>query len=157
MTLEQALADPRLREAVIADGERMIEEEVASKSGLSGVALRTGFAAFRKLDPSIVRTALRRLLPLFVPVIDPHWVHARHSGSPERYFRTHAPAIADELLAVTDGLADRSSHRVLVRIYRSLRGTARDHVIAGVPRIPGLIGRHLAPDGDGRDPKPEVG
>lgn len=157
VTLDEALKDARIREAVIADGERIVEEEVAAKGGLSGAALRAGYSAFKKVSPGIVKTALRRVLPLFVPVIDPHWVKAKHSGSPERYFRNHAETVADELLAVTDALADRSSHRVLVRIYRSLRGSARDHVIAGVPRIPALVARHLDPVSTARDPDPELG
>lgn len=143
MSLVAALQDPAREQAVVEHGARIVEEEVASKRGLRATALKAGFAAFKKVRPGIVEAAVRRLLPLFAPVIDPHWERASAEGSPDRYFVSHAGEVADELLAVTDGLAARASNKVLVRIYRSLRGQARDHVVAGVPRIPGLIEAHL--------------
>ena len=128
---------------MIDDCVRILEEEVSSKAGLSGKALRAGFRGFKRLQPGIVRGAFERLLPLFVPVVDPHWDRARSSGDPHGYFRDHGPAVADGLLDVTDRLADRSTHRGLTRLYRSMRGRARPHVIAAVVRIPELIEAHL--------------
>lgn len=142
MTLREALADPTRRERVVLDGVRVVDEEVAAKRGLSGVALRAGYAAFCKVKPGITRAAVERLLPHMTEAIDRHWASACASGDPRRWFREHAGAVADDLLAVTDGLADRATNRVLVRLYRSLRGAAREHVISSVPRIPELVERH---------------
>lgn len=144
MTLTEALQDPARRERVVADGVRLIEEEVASKRGLSGVGLRAGYAAFCKLSPGITRSAVQRLMPLVVPAIDRRWAEATASGDPHRWFRDHRGEVADDLLAVTDGLASRARNRVLLRLYRSLRGQARDHVALAVTRIPEVIARHTA-------------
>ena len=142
MTLTEALQDPARRESVVADGVRVIDEEVAARRGLSGAALRAGYGAFKKLRPGITRSAVERLLPLMTPPLDRHWALAQATTDPHRYFRDHSGAVADDLLAVTDGLADRAKNRMLVRLYKSLRGQARDHVILSVPRIPELIARH---------------
>ena len=65
------------------------------------------------------------------------------SGDPNGWFVTHDGRVADALLAVTDAMAKRAQNAVMIRIYNGLRGQARDHVIAGVPRIPELIARHV--------------
>ena len=75
------------------------------------------------------------------------WAIGGASGDPQRWFRDHANVVADDLLAVTDGLAERAQNRVLVKLYRSLRGQARDHVALSVPRIPELLARHTAEPG----------
>ncbi len=150
MTLTSALDDPERKKAVIADAERFIDQEVASKGGLSGAALRAGYKAFLKLKPNMVRGALRRLLPEFAPVLEPHWERAVSSGDPRAYFRDRDGEVADALLGVTDGVADRATNKVVLRLYRSLRGTARDHVRAAVPRIPDLIEPHVHPTGPTR-------
>jgi len=147
VTLTELLKDPARREAVLADCVRLVDEEVAARRGLSGAAIRAGYAAFQRIRPGITRAAFERLLPHLAPAIEPHWVAARASGDPDRFFRDHAPRVADDLLAVTDGLATRAKNRVLLRLYRSLRGQAREHVIGSVPRIPGLVARHLPPAG----------
>ncbi len=144
ISLQQALEDPASRRAVVSDCVQILEEEVASKRGLGGKVIRAGYAAFKNAKPGITTAAFDRLLPRFAPVIDPHWERASAGGDPHAYFRAHEAEIADGLLAVTDGLADRATNRVLIRLYRSLRGRARPHVIAGVPRIPVLIEAHLA-------------
>lgn len=143
MSLEQALVDPTRRQAIVGDCVRILDEEIAAKRGLSGKAIRAGYSAFKSVKPGICGSAFERLLPRFAPVIDPHWTQARGSGDARAYFRTHDGAIADGLLEVTDRLADRATNRVLLRLYRSLRGRARAHVISGVHRIPEVIEAHL--------------
>jgi hypothetical protein len=147
VTLTDAMLDPARRERAVADGVRVVDEEVAAKRGLSGAALRAGYAAFCKLRPGITRSAVDRLLPLMSPALDRHWEKARAGGDPQRWFRDHANEVADDLLAVTDGLAERARNRVLLKLYRSLRGQARDHVALSVPRIPELLARHTAEPG----------
>jgi len=142
--LARALADPETKHRVILDASRIVEEEVASKRGLRGAALKAGFKAFKSVRPGIVPTAVERLLPRFVPVIDPLWDEAKASGDPDAWFRAHDARVAADLLGVTDAMADRAKNKVMIRIYRSLRGSAEEHVRAGAVRIPELIQRHLS-------------
>ena len=141
--LMRTLADPARRPLVIADASAVIDSEVASKSGLRGMGLKAGYKAFKAIRPGIVPLALERLLPHFAPSIDPLWEEAVASGNPKKWFADHDAQVADALLAVTDGMAKRAQNAVMIRIYNGLRGQARDHVLAGVPRIPELIARHV--------------
>jgi len=143
-TLVEVLADPARKPAVVRDAARILDEEVAAKRGLRGAAIKAGFKAFKKVKPGIVEDALTRLLPLFAPEIDPLWVEAEASGDADAWFRTHDARVAAALLGVTDDLAARAKHKVLLRIYRSLRGSAEEHVRSGALRIPELIRRHLS-------------
>jgi hypothetical protein len=142
-TLTNILADRSKRPAVVADAARIVEEQVAATSGLRGMGLKAGFKAFQKLRPGIVPLAVDRLLPHFTPVVDPRWEEAVRSGDPDAWFRQHDGRVADALLGVTDSLASRAQNKVMLRIYQGLRSQARDHVVAGVPRIPELIARHV--------------
>jgi len=142
-TLSTALNDPGTKRAVVIDAARIIEEEVASKRGFRGAALKAGFKAFKAVRPGIVAAAVDRLLPRFAPVIDPLWDEALASGDAEGWFQMHDARVAGELLSVTDDLAERAQNKVMIRIYRSLRGSAEEHVRAGAVRIPELIRRHL--------------
>lgn len=143
MTLSEAMADPTRRDRIVADCVRIVDDEVRGKGGLSGTAVRAGYAAFQRVRPGIVTAAVNRLLPLMAPVLESHWSAGLTSGDPDRHFRQHHLRIAEELLVVTDTLAARSDNRVLVRLYRSLRPVAKDPVAAAVPRLPGLIRAHV--------------
>ena len=142
--LNNALADPTKRPAVVTDAARIVEEQVSAASGFRGMGLKAGFKAFQKLRPGIVPLAVDRLLPHFIPVLDPMWDEAVRSGDADGWFREHEAKVADALLGVTDGLAARAQNQVMLRIYQGLRTQARDHVVAGVPRIPELISRHVS-------------
>jgi hypothetical protein len=137
------LADPARRAEVVRDAERIVDEEVAARRGIQGVALRAGYAAFRQLRPGIVGLAIDRLLPLFAPIIDRHWVTAVASGDPEDWFRREADRVADDLLSVTDAVSHRTTNPIALGLYRSLRGQARSHVAAGVTRMPAFLRNHL--------------
>ncbi len=142
-TLASTLADPTKRTAVIVDAARIVEEQVSATTGLRGMGLKAGFKAFQRIRPGIVPLALDRLFPHFTPVLDPLWEEAVRSGDADAWFRRHDERVADALLGVTDGLASRAQNKVMLRIYQGLRSQARGHVVAGVPRIPELIARHV--------------
>ncbi|TNE84114.1 MAG: hypothetical protein EP330_30840 [Deltaproteobacteria bacterium] len=142
-TLTETLQDERRKDAVIRDGAQMIDEEVARRSGLSGMALRTGYKTVKKLKPGMIEAALRSLLPEFAPAVDPHFLKARESGNVDAYFRSNAGPIADALLGVTDARAERAQNRVMKKVYTSLRGQAKGHVMESLPRLAELIERHV--------------
>jgi hypothetical protein len=143
VTLVDALKDPVKRAAVVAACAKLVEEEVGRKSGLVGVAVRTGFKTVSSLTPRFVPRAFEVLLPEFAPAIDPLYAKARESGDVRKWFGDHAGAVADALLAVTDARAARADHAVLVRVYRTLRGRARDHVIEAVPGLARIVVEHV--------------
>lgn len=143
MTLTEVLKDRDKSRAIIEDAAKILDEEVASKSGLSGMAVKGGYKTVKRLKPGMIMAALGMLLPEMAPAIDPFYEKARDTGDVDGYFRSHRGEIADAMLAVTDARAARARNQVMKKVYSSLRPSAREHTMAGVPRLAGLIRKHV--------------
>lgn len=142
-SLVEVLGDPQKRKAVIADSEKLLEAEVASKSGLRGAAVKAGFKALKKVKPGIVPAAIGKLLPEFAPVVDPFYQQGKDAGDVRGYFTREASRIADALLGVTDAKAQRADNKVMKKIYNGLRGQAQQHTAAAMPAVADMIVRHV--------------
>ena len=143
MTLVEALEDPVRKRAIIRDGARMVDEEVAAKRGLRAMALKTGYKTVKRLKPGMIEAALDMLIPEFAPAVDPYYAKAVEEGDVDAYFRAHAGEIADAMLGVTDRRAERAKNRVMKKVYTTLRPQARDHVVESLPRLAELIRSHV--------------
>lgn len=142
-TLVDVLKDPARHRAVVADGVRMIDDEVHARGGLSGLALKAGYKAVRTLKPHIIEEALGMLLPEFAPAVDPFLVNGRAEGDVRAHFRKHDHAIANALLGVTDRKRKNSKNPVIKRAYDGLRPQAERLTVEAVPRLADLILRHI--------------
>ena len=81
----------------------------------------------------------------FAEKIDPFWQDCQQKGAnPESYFTANDNKIADSLLTVTDGRAQKSKHKTLVKAYNSLRGKAVAHISAAMPRFSKLVVKHAS-------------
>lgn len=135
MDLVAMLADPSLRQRVIKEGAALVDAEVAKRSGMAGIAIRTGFAAIKKIRPDIVEDSLDKLLPAFAPAIQPHVAAGEASGGVASYFSANASRIADDLLAVTDAKAQNAQNAIMKRTYATLRGQAHKQTTQSVPAV----------------------
>ncbi|MCO4743920.1 MAG: hypothetical protein KC912_03970 [Proteobacteria bacterium] len=142
-TLTETLQDATRKAAIVTDGARMVDEEVASRGGMKGMALRAGYKTVKRLKPGIIEAALNSLIPEFAPAVDPFYAKGVESGNVDAYFKSHSSAIADALLGVTDARAQRAENRVMKKVYRSLRGQAKTNVEQSLPRLAELIQRHV--------------
>lgn len=124
------LATERRGEAVQALS-RVIDEEVATKRGLTGTAVRAAYAAVRRLDRGVVPRAVDELLPHFAAVLDGYWSEGDLAGE----LQAHANDVADALLGVTDDEARNGPHVALAVIYHTLRPHAVPHVRQALPRL----------------------
>jgi hypothetical protein len=133
-SLSATLLDPARRPSAVNALTGVIDAEVAGKGGLGGAAVRAGYAAAKKLGGNFVPSATDRLLPQFADALEPFWAERG-----DRPFGDHLAAqpdaVADALLAVTDGKAERTSHAAAARVYGALRAKAKEHVIAALPRL----------------------
>ncbi|NLY94254.1 MAG: hypothetical protein GXY23_09500 [Myxococcales bacterium] len=139
-SLKNAIEDRETFDAATRDCVALIESEVASKSGLSGMAIKAGFATLRGLRPGFLEHVVRGLLPEFAGAIDP--IAAEATGDVEQHLVANAGRVADALLAITDAKAERSQNRAAKSAYGRLRGSAKQHVEAVVPRLAELIVRY---------------
>ena len=142
-TLTEVLQDQNRAQAVVQDGVRLIEDEVRSKTGVGGLAVKTGFKAVKAVKPGLIAEALEGLLPEFAPKIDPYYAKARETGDVQGYFLVHASEIANSMLEVTDARARSTTHKVIRGAYDRLRGQALKHTVAALPRVADLIQKHV--------------
>lgn len=144
MSLSTQLLRKQTRPAVVADLVEVVRHEVASKKGVGGIAIKTGYAGATKVVPDLVLRAVRKLLPDFARALDPFWDDFAASGDGDfgQYLAARGPEASAALLAVTDAKAASSSREQLKKVYRALRGKADDHVRAALPRLGSTLQQH---------------
>ncbi|MEU1428856.1 hypothetical protein ABZ412_17445 [Nocardia sp. NPDC005746] len=142
--LSESLLDDAKRPAFIADAEKVLDGEVSDKGGASGLVVKGGYAAIKKVSPSIVGDALESFVPKFVEQLEPYWAEYQNggSGSFADLLVSKQDEVADALLAVTDARAEASSRPALTKVYNSMRSSAKKHVAEALPRLGDLVQRH---------------
>ncbi len=133
------------RQVVIDDTARLIDSEVQSKSGLSGMALKGGYAAVKRLKPNMINEAIDNLLDDFTQALDPLYQEFLEDDGVddfESYLDAHDAQAADDLLGITDRRAEKSDQKTLKKAYSKLRGQAETHVREALPGVGQLIDKH---------------
>jgi hypothetical protein len=142
-SLKEALENEAKKPAIVDDCCKLIDEEVADKGGLSGLAIKAGYGAVKGVKPGFVRKVVEDLLPEFATVLDPIHAEAVKAGKPvSSYFESNAGRVADALLGITDGKAKNAKSGVVKGTYEKLRPTAKKHVEQATPRLGRLIEKH---------------
>lgn len=145
-SLMDVLNDPARKQAMVTDALHVLDQEVSDKSGISGLAVKGAFALVKAFKPGILSEVIESLLPDFARALEP--MLARYTGGPsgvEPYLRQHQNEFVQSLLGVTDERARRTTNQTLLKAYQKLRPTGEKHVAEAVPRVAGLIQRHLGP------------
>ena len=147
-TLVEKITAPDVHSQVIDGCLALIESEVASKRGLSGAAVKTGYKVVKALKPGMIKDAVTKLLPDFATALQPMYENsgALDAGDDSgTVFSKHLVAnqeqAADALLTVTDAKADGASNKTLKKTYGRLRGGAKTHVAAAIPGLARTLGR----------------
>ncbi|HMJ57321.1 MAG TPA: hypothetical protein VK540_34865 [Polyangiaceae bacterium] len=144
-TLTEVLTSDTKKAAVVEDCCSLIDEEVADKGGLSGLAIKAGYGAVKGVKPGFVKQVVTDLLPEFARVLEPIYGEAKTSNRPvSAFFASNGGRVADALLSITDAKAQKSQSGVVKGAYERLRGTAKKNVEAAVPRLGKLIERHAS-------------
>ena len=144
-TLTEILLVPGNRPKVIADCVQLIEEEVASKGGLTGLAVKGAFALVKAVKPGFVGEAVDHMLDDFVRRLEPFWADAQSKNEPVGVLmNARAGEVADALLAISDERAQRAKNQSLRKAYEKLRPAGKKHVEAAVPRIGRLIAKYAS-------------
>jgi hypothetical protein len=143
--LNDILLVPGNRPKVVADCGKVIEEEVDSKGGLTGLAIKAAFAVVKAIKPGFISEAVDHMLDDFVKRLEPFWADAQAKNEPiGAVLNARAPQVADALLAISDERAMRSTNNTLKKAYEKLRPTGKKHVEAAVPRIGRLVAKYTS-------------
>src|SRR5260221_7793507 len=134
--LPDALAAADKKETVVDDCLALIDAEVADKGGISGLALKAGYAAVKGIKPGFIRHVVSDLLPDSAKALDPFYKEAvEKKKKPTDHFVQNTSQVADALLSITDSRAKTAKSGVVRSTYDKLRGTAKKNVEAALPRL----------------------
>ena len=154
-TLTDMLLAPGTRPKVIADCVQLINEEVDSKGGLTGIAVKASYALVKAIKPGFINEAVDHMLDDFVKRLEPFYEEAQAKNEPVGpLLSSRAPQVSDALLAISDERAARSSNANLKKAYDKLRPTGKKHVEQAVPRIGRLVQKYASQAAQAGAPAP---
>ena len=70
-TLKEQASHPEKRSAIIADALVVLDQEVADKSGLGGIAVKTAYKVVKGVSPGFLQQVVNHLLDDFLDAIEP--------------------------------------------------------------------------------------
>ena len=142
--LKESLLDESKRDVLLQDVLALIDAEVSDKKGASGLAVKGGYGAVKKVGPSYIERAVEQLWPEFVDKLEPLWqsYNAAPVGSFSDYLVANSDQASDALLAVTDERIDETDKSVVKKFYGSLRGSAKKNVAEALPRVGDLVTKY---------------
>jgi len=142
-SLREKLEDPERRKAIIKDACEVLDQEVADKSGLAGMAVKGAYKVVKGVKPGFIPETVDYLLNDFVGALEPIYEESVQKGeAPGRYLESNRSRMADALLAITDRRAERAKNLSIKKLYGKLRPAAKKHVEAAAPRLGRLLERH---------------
>jgi hypothetical protein len=144
-TLKDILLVPGNRPNVVSDCVKLVQEEVDSKGGLSGLAIKAAYAVVKAVKPGFIPEAIDHMLDDFVGKLEPFWADAQAKNEPVgALMNARAGEVADALLTISDGRAARAKNAGVKKAYEKLRPTAKKNVEAAVPRLGRLVAKYAS-------------
>jgi hypothetical protein len=143
MALSDTLSNPATTQNLVADCVKLIDEQVAAKGGLSGLALKAAYGVVKGVEPSYISGAIQRLLPEALAALDPMWNEGIQSGDPVQHLIQNSDRTADTLLSVTDHKIEKAKNGVVRASYSKLRTSVKGDVEAAVPGLAQILGTHV--------------
>ncbi len=146
-SLREIIADPAVSESVVADGLRVLDEEIARRSGMGGMAIKAAYKVVKNVQGGrTLEKAVRVLMPAFIEKLDPYYAgfqQEKEGKTWEEYLRPHYGAIANELLAVTDRKVRSTDNRAVRGAYDKLRPRANKEVMASLPALTRMMEKYI--------------
>ena len=142
MGLRDALLTPEKKATVINECVSLIDEQVAAKGGLSGLAVKAAYSAVKGIKPGFIAQVVDKLLPEFADALDPIWEEGAQKGDPAGHLVGNRSRVADALLSVTDAKSKNAKSAVVRGSYEKLRSSAKKHVEEAVPALAKLLEKH---------------
>lgn len=146
-SLKDIMSDPSVSESVVRDGLRILDEEIAKRSGIGGMAIKAAFKVVKNVQGgSLLEKAVRVLIPEFIDRLDPYYARFQEEGQGktwEEYLRPNHDTVADELLNVTDRKIQGADNRAVRGAYEKLRPKAKKEVVASLPALTRMMEKYI--------------
>lgn len=144
MGLSDLLLNENNRETFVDDCVKLIDEQVASASGLGGFALKAAYSTVKGIRADYCAQVVDQLLPEISIALDPMWTEAVNNGNPVEYLAQRQAEVADELLLISDKRVEKSTRAMVKGAYAKLRPSAKTYVENGVPDLAEIINKYSA-------------
>ncbi|WAL60188.1 DUF6918 family protein [Thermocoleostomius sinensis] len=142
MGLTEKISDQHTQATVAADCAKLIDEQVAAKNGISGLALKAAYGVVKGVEPSYIPGAIQRLLPDALVALDPLWNEGVQSGDPVQHLIQNRSRTAETLLSITDAKISKTKNGVVRSSYNKLRKSVKNDVEEAVPGLAKILATH---------------
>ncbi len=147
-SLAEQLGSGEARTKLCADACTVLDQEVADKGGITGLAIKGAYKVVQGVKPGFVPEVVDALMDDFLRALDPLYQEAAAKQRPAgAYMRENSSRVADSLLEVTDRRAKDAKRQVIRSAYEKLRPMAKKQVEAAAPRLSDLVDKHAARTG----------
>jgi hypothetical protein len=142
--LRELLGGSGTRPQLIKDACEVLDQEVADKGGISGMAIKAAYGVVKGIKAGFIPDVIDALMDDFLDALDPLREKAEQQGVPlGDYFRRDPDQVAERLLAITDARVVKAERAVIKKTYEKLRPSAKKHVESAIPRLAELVAKHL--------------
>jgi hypothetical protein len=143
-TLHEMLLAPDVEPKVVTDVLALVDNELASKSGISGTAVKVAFKAITAFAPGYYQETVASMVPDMVDQLAPFWADFQASGSADfgDYLAKRSDEVGPALLTVTDAMRDRSGRAAVVKAYGAVRNGAGKHIEAALPNLGAMVQKY---------------
>jgi hypothetical protein len=143
-TLREIMLAPQTQPQVINDALALVDEQISDKSGISGTAVKLAYKAVVSFSPDHIRYMVEQLTPQMLDQLEPYWADFKASGGGVfgDYLAKNGEQVSESLLTITDARAEGSSRPIIVKAYKSVRGSAAKNVQAALPELGALVQKY---------------
>lgn len=141
-SLVEKLAKDPVRPLVVADCVDLIEAQVKQK----GFIIKSAYATIKAIKKRFVSETVDSMLDEWLDKVQPHydkWVAVKTPTFSD-YLVSRSDQVAEDLLSVTDGRAEKSSHTTAKKMYGRMRDGAKQNVIEAIPALATMIEKRIA-------------
>lgn len=142
MGLNDQIKAQQTKADLVADCAKLIDDQVAAKNGISGLALKATYGVVKGIGANYVSGAIERILPDVLNALDPIWNEGMQTGNPVEHLTQNRSRTADMVLSVTDARIEKSNNGVVRGAYSKLRKSVKSDVEDAVPDLARIIDRH---------------
>lgn len=134
------------RQKVVEECVNLIDNQVKSKGGVGGMAIRASYATIKALKKRFVPEVVDGLLDDWLAKLQPHYDtwSSGGGGTFAEFLIARSDDVAEDLLQVTDARAERTTHTTAKKMYLKMRPSAKRNVVEGIPELARLVEKNLA-------------
>jgi hypothetical protein len=146
VTLQDVLLAKDVRPKVVTDCQKLVEEEVKDKSGISGTAIKAAYKTVNAFASGIIHDAVDTLLPEMLAKLEPYWAAFTDEGGGDfgGYLSDRGGEVSEALLSVTDARAAASTRAPIRKAYNMIRSSGVKNVETALPRLGALIQKYMS-------------